>query len=158
MESGRAGLVTLSLGGLERSRKNEHSGGRLRYLDAAIEAAKRFWMGPPRAEISCITRVKYRHRPYLWFHRNTDTQACIPLRASRSQTVNTSQARCSAKYRQEDKNTTLLDGKSTTLLDIHMTSNRYSCYQTVSPYSVHTFQTEPTAHDCQPKSRSSYIS
>jgi len=35
-------------GGPERSRKNEYSGGRLRYLDAAIEAAKRFWVGPPR--------------------------------------------------------------------------------------------------------------
>jgi len=43
IESGRAGLVTLSLGGPERSRKNEYSGGRLRYLDAAIEAAERFW-------------------------------------------------------------------------------------------------------------------
>jgi len=36
-------LVTLGLGGPERSRKNEYSA-----LDAAIEAAKRFWVGPPR--------------------------------------------------------------------------------------------------------------
>jgi len=42
IESGRAGLVTLSLGGPERSRKNEYSGGRLQYL------AKRFRVGPPR--------------------------------------------------------------------------------------------------------------
>jgi len=55
IESGRTGLVTL--GGPERSRKEEYSGGRLRYLDAAIEAAKRFWVGPPRAEILYITRV-----------------------------------------------------------------------------------------------------
>ena len=34
-----------------RFRKYEYSGGRLRYLDAAIEVAKRFW-----AEILCNTR------------------------------------------------------------------------------------------------------
>jgi len=46
-------LVILGLGGPERSRKSEYSGGRLRYLDAAIEAAKRFWAG-----ILCNTGVK----------------------------------------------------------------------------------------------------
>jgi len=38
------GLSLVTLGEIQ---KKEYSGGRLRYLDAAIEAAKRFWMGPP---------------------------------------------------------------------------------------------------------------